>query len=51
MITISVNDFVKMMECLEQICSEYSGAKVVQEKYIPVFEKYEKIYYALGHKQ
>ena len=48
MITISEKDFIVMMECLEQICSEYSGAKNVQENYFPVLEKYEEKYYALG---
>ena len=51
MITISEKDFIIMMECLEQICSEYSGAKSVQENYFPVFKKYEEKYYALGQIQ
>ena len=50
MISITEADFKVMMECLEQICSEYSGARCVQEQYVPVFEKYENIYYALGQK-
>lgn len=44
MISIEKQDFLVLMECLDTICSEYSGAKEVQEKYFPVYDKYEQLY-------
>ena len=44
MITISKQDFLTMFEGFEAICSEYSGAKVVEEQYAPVLNKYYDLY-------
>ena len=39
-ITIPVYDFIILFECIEQLCSEYAGAKEIEDVYAPVFEKY-----------
>ena len=44
MITLSREDFLIIFEGFDAVCSEYSGAKDVQERYYPVLEKYYKIY-------
>lgn len=44
MLQISKEDFLVIFEGFEVVCSEYSGAKEVQEKYYPVLEKYQQIY-------
>ena len=47
MIEISKEDFKILFEGFEAICSEYSGAKEIQEKYVPVLEKYSTLYNTL----
>ena len=39
-ITIPVYDFIILLESLDQVCSEYTGAKEVDEIYIPISDKY-----------
>lgn len=43
-ITIPVYDFIIFMECLEQVCSEYAGAREIEELYIPVENKYYNLW-------
>ena len=44
MLQISKEDFLIIFEGFEAVCSEYSGAKEVRERYYPVLEKYQQIY-------
>ena len=39
-ITIPVYDFIILLESLDQVCSEYTGAKEVDEIYSPISDKY-----------
>ena len=39
-ITIPVYDFIILLESLGQVCSEYTGAKEVDEIYSPISDKY-----------
>lgn len=39
-ITIPVYDFIILLESLDQVCSEYTGAKEVDEIYSLISDKY-----------
>ena len=39
-ITIPVYDFIILLESLDQVCNEYTGAKEVDEIYSPISDKY-----------
>jgi hypothetical protein len=46
-ITIPIYDLLVMYNALDEICSEYCGAEVIENIYRPIEERYRELYDSL----